>query len=221
MNAKLAELLALAPDVTWSAGFSDRRDHVAVYAKSRRLPGAAGLDIELQAPLTWRVRPATSSLRQDEAAFWQRFSVRDGDPFAGFDLTMTDLAAVLPAPQLAIVLDGLRSIAARREAAAFENSAAARRFRAVVRQYDRGWACPALVAPGQFEDSGHCLRVERLWQRDRHEWRPAGCWALRQVAPRPRSWLLPGWWATRRGADDEARRLLTRNTIPDAGPRRA
>jgi hypothetical protein len=206
VNAKLAELLALATDVIWSASFSDRQDHVGVYAKSARLPGADGLHFDLRAPTVWRVRPSTSSLRQEEAAFWQRFSTRDGDPFAGFDLTTADLAAVLPPTQLAIVLDGLRSIAARREASAFQDADTARSFRAVVQKYDRSWACPVRVAADQFEDPGHGLRVERLQEQD--QWRPPRCWVLREVDRYPRSWFLPGWWAARRGADDEARRVL-------------
>jgi hypothetical protein len=214
MNAKFAELLALATDVTWSASFSDRQDHVGVYASSARLPGAGGLHLDLRAPAVWRVRPSTSSLRQEEAAFWQRFSTRDGDPFAGFDVTTADLAAVLPAAQLATVLDGLRSIAARREASAFQDADTARDLRAVVQKYDRSWACPVRVAAGQFEDPGHGLRVERLREQD--EWRPPRCWVLREVDRYPRPWLLPGWWATRRAADDEGRRVLasktTRNT---------
>lgn len=210
MNAKLSELLALATDVTWSASFSDRQDHVSVYAKSARLPGADGLHFDLRAPTVWRVRPSTSSLRQEEAAFWQRFSTRDGDPFGGFDLTTADLAAVLPAPQLVIVLDGLRSIAARREASAFEDADTARHLRAVIQQYDRSWACPVRVATDQFEDPGHRLRVERLRERD--QCRAPRCWVLREVDRYPRSWFLPGWWATRRAADDEGRRVLASKT---------
>ena len=203
MSAKLAELLALATDVTWSASFSDRRLSVSVYAKSARLPGAGGLYFDLQTPTVWRVRPSTSSLRQEEVAFWCRFSVRADDPFAGFDLTTEDLAAVLPAAQFAIVLDGLRSIAARHERSAFEDAETARDLRAVIQKYDRSWACPVRVAADQFEDPGHGLRVERL--QEQGEWRPAGCWVLRKVNGYPRSWLEPGWWATRRAADDEAR----------------
>jgi hypothetical protein len=206
VSAELAELLALATDVTWSASVSDRQDSVGVYAKSARLPGAGGLHFDLRAPALWRVRPSTSSLSQEEAAFWQHFSTRDGDPFAGFDLTTGDLAAVLPASQLAIVLDGMRSIAARREASAFQDAETARDLRAVVQKYDRRWACPVRVAPGQFEDPGHRLRVERLREQD--QWRPPGCWVLRKVDRYPRPWFLPGWWAARRGADDEARRVL-------------
>lgn len=212
MNAKLAEILALATDVTWSASFSDRQDHVSVYAKSARLPGAGGLHFDLRTPTLWRVRPSTSSLSREEAAFWQRFSTRDGDPFGGFDVTTADLAAVLPAAQLAIVLAGLRSIAARREASAFQDAETARDLRAVVQRYDRSWACPVRVAAGQFDDPGHRLRVERLREREQHEWRPTACWVLRQVDRYPRSWTLPGWWATRRGADDEARRVLASMT---------
>jgi hypothetical protein len=208
VNAKLAELLALATDVTWSASVSDQQGSVGVYAKSARLPGAGGLHLDLRTPTVWRVRPSTSSLGPEEAAFWQRFSTRDGDPFAGFDLTTADLAAVLPAAQLATVMDGLRSIAARREASAFQDAETARDLRAVIQKYDPSWACPVRVAAGQFEDPGHVLRVERLREREQHEWRPPGCWVLRQVDRYPRSWLLPGWWATRRGADDEARRVL-------------
>ena len=215
MNAKLAELLALATDVSWSASFSDRHDrvdHVGVYARSACLPGTGGLSFDLQIPALWRVRPSTSSLRQEEAAFWQRFSCRDSDPFAGFDVTTADLAAVLPATQLGIVLDGLRSIAARREASAFQDAQAARYLRAVVRNYDRSWACPVRVAPGQFEDPGHRVRVERL--QDRDEWRPPRSWVLRPVyrSGEPRPWLLHGWWATRRAADDEGRRFLASRT---------
>jgi hypothetical protein len=206
---KLAELLALATDVTWSAGFSDRQDSVSVYARSERLPGASGLYLELQTAATWRVRPATCSLSKDEVAFWQRFSTRDADVFAGFGITTAELAAVVPDDKFAIVLDGLRAIAARREASAFEDTARARSFRAVVREYDRGgWACPVRVADGQFEDPGHRLRVEQLRERERNEWRPPGCWVLRKVDRYPRSWFEPGWWATRRSADDEARRRL-------------
>lgn len=206
MNAKLAELLALATDITWSASFSDRQDSVSAYARSALLPGAGGLHFDMRSPETWRVRPSTSSLRKEEAAFWQRFSVRDGDPFGGFDVTTADLAAVLPAAQLAVVLDGLRSVAARREARAFEDARVARELRAVVQKYDRGWACPVPVAADQYEDPGHVLRVERLQEPD--EWRPPRCWVLRKVDRFPRSWLEPGWWATRRAADDEARRVL-------------
>jgi hypothetical protein len=169
----------------------------------------------LRAPTVWRARPSTSSLSRAEAAFWQRFSTRDGDPFGGFDLTTADLAAVLPAAQLATVLDGLRSIAARREASAFEYADTARNLRAVVQKYDRSWACPVCVAAGQFEDPGHRLRVERLREQD--EWRPPRCWVLREVDRYPRSWFLPGWWATRRGADDEARRVLANKTAGHAG----
>jgi hypothetical protein len=204
---KLAELLALATDVTWSASFSDRRDSVSVYARSERLPGCSGLYLELQTAATWRVRPATCSLNRDEAAFWQRFSTRDANVFAGFDITTEELAAVVPDDKFAIVLDGLRAIAARREASAFEDAARARSFRAVVREHDRrGWACPVRVADGQFEDPAHRLRVEQLREQD--NWRPPGCWVLRKVDRYPRSWFEPGWWATRRGADDEARRHL-------------
>jgi hypothetical protein len=206
MNAKLAELLALATDVTWSAWCSDHQDSVSVYAKSALLPGADGLRIALRSPSAWRASPATSSLGPEEAAFWQRFTCRDRDPFAGFDLTTADLAAVLPAPQLATVLDGLRAIAARREASAFEDAGLARDLRAVVQRYDRSWACPVRVAAGQFEDPGHRLRVERL--QDQDGWRPARCWVLRKVDRYPRPWLEPGWWATRRAADDQARHVL-------------
>ncbi len=152
------------------------------------------------------MRPSASSLRQEETAFWQRFSTRGGDPFGGFDLATADLVAVLPAAERAIVLDGLRSIAARREASAFQDADTARNLRAVIQKYDRSWACPVRVAAGQFEDRGHGLRVERL--RGQDEWRPPRCWVLREVDRYPRSWFLPGWWATRRGADDEARRVF-------------
>lgn len=216
MNAKLAEILALATDITWSVSLSDQQDHMGVYAKSERLPGCWGLHIDsLWASTVWRVRPATSSLRQEEAAFWQRFSTRDGDPFAGFELTTADLAIVLPSPQLGAVLDGLRSIAARREASAFQDTVTARNLRAVIREHDRSWACPVRTADGQFEDPGHRLRVEPLREQD--EWRPAGCWVLREIGGYPRSWFLPGWWATRRAADDEARRVLARKTAGKSG----
>jgi hypothetical protein len=215
MNAKLAELLALAADVAWSASFSGQQDGMSVHAKSERLPGAGGLDIGFWSPSVWHVRPATGQLRQEEAAFWERFSDRPGDPFAGFDLATEDLAAVLPAPQLAIVVDGLRSIAARREASAFQDAGQARSLRTVIRKYDRGWACPVRVAVGRFEDPGHRLRVERLREQD--EWRPPGCWVLREVDRYPRSWFLPGWWAMRRGADDEARRVLASKAAGNSG----
>jgi hypothetical protein len=190
---------------------------VSVYAKSERLPGCRGLDFDLRAPSTvWRVHPATSSLRQEEAAFWQRFSARDRDPFGGFDVTTADLAAVLPAPELATVLDGFRSIAARREESAFQDAGTARTLRALVQKYDRTWACSLRVAIGQFEDPGHRLRVERLLEQGPNEWRPTGCWVLRKVDPYPRPWLEPGWWATRRAADDEARRVIASKTARDA-----
>jgi hypothetical protein len=206
VDGKLAELLALATDATWSAYFSDRQDRVSVFVRSAHLPGASGLSFELRAPAIWRARPSTFSLSQEEAAFWQRFSVRDKDPFAGFDVTTTELAAVLPPVQLGVVLNGLRTIAARRERSAFEDACVARDFRAVIRQYDRSWACPVRVADGQFEDPGHRFRVELLQEPD--EWRPPGCWVLRKVDSYPRSRCEPGWWATRRSADDEARRHL-------------
>jgi hypothetical protein len=206
VSAKLAELLALATDVTWSASFSDRHDSVGVYAKSALLPGCSGLSFELRTPEVWRVYPSTSSLSREEAEFWRRFSVPADRPFAGFDITMPDLAAVLPAVQLAIVVDGLRAIAARHEKSAFEDADTARSFRAVIRRYDRSWACPVRVTDGQFEDPDHSLRVERLQEHD--EWRPLGCWVLRKVSRYPRRWLEPGWWATRRSADDAARHIL-------------
>jgi hypothetical protein len=214
VNPKLAELLALATDMTWSAWFSDQQDSVSVYAKSGRLPGTDGFYIDLRSPSAWRARPATTSLGPEEAAFWQRFSTQDRNPFKGFELTTADLAAVLPAAQLAIVLDGLRAIAARREASAFEDAALARDLRAVVQRYDRSWACPVRVAAGQFEDPGHRLRVERL--QDPDGWRPARCWVLRKVDRYPRPYLEPGWWATRRAADDQARHVLASKTAGNA-----
>lgn len=207
MNAKLAGLLDLAADATWSASFSDRQDHIGVYARSALLPGAAGLQFDLRTPQTWRCSPSTSSLSAEQAEFWQRFSVRPHDPFGGFEVTTADLAAVVPPDRFAVVLDGLRVIAARHEAAAMADVAVARECRAVVRGYDRSWACPDPVAPEQFEDPGHRVRVERL--RGQDGWRPADCWVVRQVAgTRPRPWPMQGWWATRRGADDQARRVL-------------
>jgi hypothetical protein len=214
VNAKLAELLALATDATWSASFSDRQDLVGAYARSERLPGASGLSIDLRSPSVWRVRPSTGSLSQEEAAFWQRFSTRDGDPFGGFEVTTADLAAVLPAAQLTTVLDGLRAIAARREASAFEDAGMARDLRAVVQAYDRSWACPVRVDVGHFEDPARRLRVERLPEGD--EWRPRGCWVLRDVDKYVRGWVMPGWWATRRAADDEARSVLARKDARSA-----
>jgi hypothetical protein len=210
-SGKLAVILALATDITWSASYSDRQDSVSVYARSERLPGAGGLYFELQTAATWRVRPSTCSLSRDEAAFWQRLSIRGNNPFAGFDITTAELAAVVPGDKFAIVLDGLRAIAARQEASAFKDAAIARSFRAAVREYDRGWACPVRIADGQFEDPGHRLRVEQLRERD--EWRPQGCWVLRKVGRYPRSSFEPGWWATRRGADDEARRRLAAQAV--------
>jgi hypothetical protein len=66
------------------------------------------------------------------------------------------------------------------------------------------------VAAGQFEDPGRRPRVEHLQEPD--PWRPPRCWVLREVDPRPRSWFLPGWWTTRRGADDEGRQVLAKTT---------
>lgn len=212
VNAKLTELLSLATDITWFASFSDQRDSVSVYAKSECLPGGCGLRAVLRAlPEVWQVQPDTSGLRREEAEFWERFSTRAGDPFAGFAVTTADLAAVLPAAQLAIVLDGLRSIAARREASALQDAGTARNLRTVIQKYDRKWACPVRVAPDRFEDPGHRLRVERLPEPE-DGWRPRGCWVLRDVDRYVRDWPLPGWWGTRRAADDEARRVLASKT---------
>lgn len=86
-------------------------------------------------------------------------------------------------------------------------------FRVIIQKYDRAWACPARVAGDQYEDPGHVLRVERL--QEAHDWYPPRCWALRDVDRYPKPWFLPGWWATRRAADDEARRVLASRTATD------
>lgn len=213
---RLAEILALAADARWSASFPDENDSVIVTVKSQRLPGGCGLHIELRwLPGTWHVRPGAYRLRPEEAGFWTRFSSRDSDPFGGFDITTADLADVLPPAELAIVLDGLRSIAGRREAAAFRAAATARGLRTVIGKYDRAYACPVRVAPGRFEDAGHRLRVERVTEPD--ELRPENSWVLRDLERRVRDWPLPGWWATRRAADDEARRFLSRKEAGNDG----
>lgn len=207
MNAKLAELLDLAADITWSAWLSDHSDMVRVHARSQLLPGNCGLEFSMETASTWQARPATTSLQREEAAFWERFSAPGRDVFGGFDVTTADLVTVLPGETLAIVIDAMRTIAARREAAAFRDTSLARSLRAVVRKYDVGWACPVRVAAGQFEDAGHRVRVERMPQPD-DGWRPPGCWVIREVDSYVRNWVLPGWWAGRRAADDEARRVL-------------
>lgn len=212
-NAKLAELLALATDIKWSASFSDRQDAARVYARSECLPGCHGFHIDLQTSAIWRARPDAYSLSRDEAAFWQRFSTQENNPFGGFDVAFADLAVVLPGTQMAIVLDGLRAIAARREESVFWHSSAAQDYRAVIRRYDRSWACPVRVAAGQFEDPDHRLRIEHVNESDTY--RPSRCWVLREVSPYPRLWFLPGWWATRRAADDEGRRVLASKTARD------
>lgn len=211
---RLTQLVALAPDVKWGVSFSGYHQWVSVDAHSALLPGGSGFCAELQAAGTrWHIRPQATRLERAEADFWRRFSDHAGDPFAGFSVGSSALVTALPRVHLTDILDGLRAVAATRERAAFAHTREPDPLRADIEAFDSAWACPLRVATQRYEDPSHALRVERL-RKGQHS-RPMGSWVLREIGLDGSS-LHGLWWATRRGADDEARSVLSVKRLQSA-----
>ena len=203
-----------------SVGAGDRGPQPAGYHVSYRpddpysTPAGCGLRGELNRRGTgWRILPDTTTMRADQAEFWASLSDHPGpgaDPFGGLTVPIGVLMDVLPDTARGAVLEGLRLRAAHDERRIFELSRNAKALRAAVARYGGGWVCPHTDERGGYTCDDSSLRVVRVTGSG-DPLVPNGAW---QVLGRPhglRERPLPtylSWWATRRAADDEARRLL-------------
>ena len=189
--------------------------------------GAAAVRMRMRAGgPAWELGAGVSHLTREQGAAWAAVTDGDGSAFGSIALDLRELLDLLPASAHAGVLDHLRAVAAEHEERMLGHQRTGRALRAAAGRIDSSWACSLPDPDGGFRDPLGLVCVRRL-AADLHDGigaTPRGTWVVISLTRSYRDVLrlegeYPRYWATRRGADDQARRVLDRPAYRGAAQR--